>query len=175
MTRTTLAALVLMAAAAGCSQGEAPTELGQGDRAPAFTATTFDGATVQFPELMNGKPTVMVFWATWCNYCKAFMPRLEGIKAEFGDAINVVTINAKEDGAANPATYIASMRFPMIAVRNGDAIAAAYDVEYIPGLMIAGADGVIAWRRAWTELPAGREVADLWASQVRSNLYSLLR
>src|SRR5690606_42112495 len=129
---TTLTAIGLMAVTAGCTQSdEAPRELGQGDRAPAFTASTFDGSTVQFPELMTGKPTVMVFWATWCNYCKAFMPRLEGIKAEFGDAINVVTINAKEDGAANPATYIASMRFPIIAVRNGDAIAAAYDVEYI--------------------------------------------
>lgn len=174
MFKTTLPAIVLMAVAAGCTQSE-PTELGQGDRAPAFTATTFDGATVQFPELLAGKPTVMVFWATWCNYCKAFMPRLESIKAEFGDKINVLTINAKEDGAASPAAYVAKLDFPMIAVRDGDAIAAAYDVEYIPGLMIAGADGVIAYRRPWTDLPAGREVADLWASQVRSSLFSLLR
>jgi hypothetical protein len=63
----------------------------------------------------------------------------------------------------------------MIAVRDGDAIAAEYDVEFIPGLMIADADGVIAYRRAWTELPAGEQVANLWASQVRSNLNSLLR
>ena len=174
MFRTTLAAIALAAIASSCTQSE-PTELGQGDRAPAFTATTFDGATVRFPELLGGKPTVMVFWATWCNYCKAFMPRLEDIKAEFGDAINVVTINAKEDGSGSPAAYIANIDFPMIAVRDGDTIAAAYDVEYIPGLMIAGADGVIAYRRPWTDLPAGRQVADLWASQVRSNLYSLLR
>lgn len=174
MLKNILPAIALMAVAAGCTQSE-PKELGQGDRAPPFTARTFDGSTVQFPELMNGKPTVMVFWATWCNYCKAFMPRLKAIKAEFGDGINVLTINAKEDGSGMPAADIARLDFPMIAVRDGDAIAAAYDVEYVPGLMIAGPDGVIAWRRAWTELPAGGEVADLWASQVRSNLAALLR
>ena len=170
-----LIAVVLMAAAAGCTQSEAPKALGQGDRAPAFTARTFDGRTVQFPELTNGKPTVMIFWATWCSYCKAFMPRLKAIKAEYGDAINVLTINAKEDGSGSPAADIARLGIPMIAVRDGDEIAAAYDVEFIPGLMIAGADGVIAWRRAWTDLPAGSEVADLWASQVRGELNALLR
>lgn len=173
MFRTTVAAMVLMAFGAGCTSE--PTELGQGDRAPTWTGATFDGATVQFPELLDGKPTVMVFWATWCSYCKAFMPYLENIQSEFGDAVNILTINAKEDGTGNPAAYIADLDFPMIAVRDGDAIAAAYDVEYIPGLMISGADGVITYRRAWTELPAGEEVASLWASQVRSNLSSLLR
>jgi thiol-disulfide isomerase/thioredoxin len=163
----------LIAFVAACTSE--PTELGQGDRAPAWTAATFDGATVEFPELLDGKPTVMVFWATWCSYCKAFMPYLEDIQSEFGDAINIVTINAKEDGTGYPAVYIGNLDFPMIAVRDGDAIAAEYDVEFIPGLMIADADGVIAYRRAWTELPAGEQVANLWASQVRSNLNSLLR
>ena len=158
---------------AACS-GE-PEELGQGDAAPSWTGTTFDGREVSFPELLDGKPTVVVFWATWCPYCKAFMPYLKGIQADYGtDQINVLTINAKEDGEGDPAEYVENLGFPMIAVRDGDAIAAAYDVEYIPGLMIVGADGQVAWRRAWTDLPAGDEVANLWSIQVRSQLKALL-
>jgi hypothetical protein len=36
------------------------------------------------------------------------------------------------------------------------------------------ADGVIVYRRGWTELPAGREVAEFWDEQVRSALDAAL-
>lgn len=168
-----LAAPFILLGAAACSADQG--ELDAGDRAPSWTAVTFAGDTVRFPELLDGKPTVMVFWATWCSYCKAFMPYLEGIHRTYGaDRINIVTINAQEDGSGDPAAYIADLGFPTIAVRDGDAIAAAYDVEYIPGLMIVDADGMVAYRRAWTELPAGETVANLWSVQLRLNLDNML-
>lgn len=167
--------LMLTALLSGCGT-ESSSEMGAGDVAPSWDATTFDGVPVSFPQVLDGKPTVFVVWATWCNYCKAFMPELRKIQNEYGaDQINVLTINAKEDGADDPARYIADLDIPMIAVRDGDAIAAAYDVEYVPGLMVIGADGVIAYRREWTELPAGQTVAMLWGLQVRENLDRLLR
>ena len=148
----------------------------QGDTAPAWTGVDFDGGAVEFPALLNGKPTVMVFWATWCNYCKAFMPYLENIQNDYGsDRINVLTVNAKEDGSGgNPADYIAALSMEQIAVAEGDGIAAAYAVEYIPGLMVIAADGTVAYRRAWTELPAGDQVAIFWSRQVRRTLDGLL-
>lgn len=146
----------------------------QGDRAPAFEATDFGGRAVSFPALLDGKPTVLVFWATWCPYCKAFMPQLASIQADYGDRINVLTVNAKEDGEGDPAAYIDSLGFPMIAVSEGDAIAAAFDVQYIPGLMVVDADGMVAYRRAWTDLPAGDTVARFWSRQVRKALDQLL-
>lgn len=166
--------LILSVLLSGCGADNS-SEIGAGDVAPAWDATTFDGVPVSFPQVLNGKPTVFVVWATWCNYCKAFMPELRKIQNEYGvDKINVLTINAKEDGDGDPGRYIADLDFPMIAVRDGDAIAAAYDVEYVPGLMVIGADGVIAYRREWTELPAGQTVAMLWGLQVRENLKRLL-
>jgi len=169
--RSISVSLVCMLAACG---GE-PRELGQGDIAPSWAATTFDGDAVRFPEVLDGRPAVFVVWATWCSYCKAFMPYLQAIQADYGsERIHVLAVNAKEDGAGDPARYVADLGFPMLAVRDGDAIAAAYDVEYIPGLMVIGADGVIAYRRAWTEMPAGSTVASLWAIQVRQSLDQLL-
>ncbi len=61
-----------------------------------------------------------------------------------------------------------------IAVADGDAIAAAYGVEYIPGLMVIAPDGTVAYRRAWTDLPAGDRVASFWSRQVRRALDQLL-
>ena len=147
----------------------------QGDRAPAWMRVDFDGRPVMFPGVLTGRPAVVVFWATWCPYCRAFMPYLEDIQKEYADAgVKIIAINAKEDGREDPKAYVETLGFPVIAIRDGDPIAEAYDVEYIPGLMIVDGEGVVAWRRAWTELPAGREVAELWASQVREQLDRLI-
>jgi thiol-disulfide isomerase/thioredoxin len=158
----------ILLAATICLISVAARAVEQGDVAPRWTATTFDGTQISFPESLDNKPTVLVFWATWCGYCKAFMPYLQSIQADYGsDQIKVLTVNAKEDGSDDPAAYIDALDFPMLAIRDGDAIAAAYDVEFIPGLMVIDAAGIVAYRRAWTELPAGDTVARFWSRQVR--------
>lgn len=168
-TTLTILAIALLAALPGQA-------VEQGDPAPAWQAVDFDGRPVEFPALLDGKPTVMVFWATWCGYCKAFMPYLKQIQDDYGTArINVLTINAKEDGSGgDPAAYMDGMAMEKIAVADGDAIAAAYAVEYIPGLMVIAPDGTVAYRRAWTDLPAGDRVASFWSRQVRRALDNLL-
>jgi thiol-disulfide isomerase/thioredoxin len=147
----------------------------QGDQAPAWRGADFQGHAVAFPDLLDGKPTIVVFWATWCSYCKAFMPYLEQIQNDYGtEQINILTINAKEDGSGDPAQYIANLAVQTIAVANGDSIAEAYGVEFIPGLMVISPDGSVAYRRAWTDLPAGERVASFWSRQVRRSLDQLL-
>lgn len=147
----------------------------QGDVAPKFGGSDFDGRMVLFPNVAQGNPAVLVFWATWCSYCKAFMPYLEDIEAEYRDrGVRIVAVNAKEDGEGDPKGYIDTLGFPLTAVRDGDAIAEQYGVEFIPGLMIVDGAGMVAWRRAWTDLPAGRTVAELWSEQVREALDALL-
>ena len=148
----------------------------QGDAAPHFSATDFDGKPVEFPEAVGGEPAVVVFWATWCPYCKAFMPYLKQIQTDYGArGVKVVTINAKEDGRGNPRAYVDGLGFPQIAVANGDAVAQAYGVKYIPGLLIVDGKGMVAYRRPWTDLPAGKTVAELWDGQVRTALDALLQ
>ena len=147
-----------------------------GDVAPAFTGMDERGDEVSFPAVIDGKPTIMVFWATWCPYCKAFMPFLEQIQKDYGeDKINVVMINHKERGAGDPAAYIKSLDFNVTAVLEGDSIGDAYGVDFIPGLMIAGVDGNIAWKRKSTDLPAGRQVGEFWDMKVREQLDRMLR
>jgi thiol-disulfide isomerase/thioredoxin len=148
----------------------------QGDTAPPFKAVDFDGRAVDFPAVAGGKPAVVVFWATWCPYCKAFMPYLKDIAADYAaQGVKIVTINAKEDGRSDPRAYVRGLGFAPIAVANGDSIAAAYGVQYIPGLMIVDGKGTVAYRRPWTDLPAGRTVAKLWDQQVRTALDALTR
>lgn len=146
-----------------------------GDTAPAWSGRDFSGQTLEFPALIAGKPAVLVFWATWCPYCRAFMPYLKDISAEYAErGVKIVVINAKEDGSGSPRAYVGRLDFEPIAVADGDPIAAAYGIEFIPGLLIVNGDGTVAWQRAWTDLPAGRSVAELWAGQVREQLDRLV-
>jgi thiol-disulfide isomerase/thioredoxin len=147
----------------------------QGDVAPPWRARDFAGQAVEFPAVTDGKPAVVVFWATWCGYCKAFMPYLRGIQSDFAQyGVKVVAINAKEDGRGDPRAYVQGLGFAPIAIANGDEIAAAYGIQYIPGLFIVDGKGVVAYRRPWTDLPAGRTVAELWDEQVRAALAALV-
>ena len=89
----------------------------QGDVAPPFKAVDFAGRPVEFPAVAGGKPAVVVFWATWCGYCKAFMPYLKNIEADYAaQGVKVVAINAKERGAGDPKAYVAGLGFAPIAV-----------------------------------------------------------
>jgi thiol-disulfide isomerase/thioredoxin len=145
--------------------------------APALSwkGADFSGAEVDFPTVLQGKPTVLIFWATWCPYCKAFMPYLGDIQRNYGeDKINILAIDVFEDGEVDPAAYVEALGFPVIAVANGDSIAEIYSVHGTPGLMILDGQGNLVWKRASTDLPAGKTVAEFWADQVREQLDQLL-
>jgi thiol-disulfide isomerase/thioredoxin len=147
----------------------------QGDVAPPWKARNFAGQLVEFPAVAAGKPAVVVFWATWCPYCRAFMPYLKGIQNDYAaHGVKIIAINAKEDIDGDPHAYMGNLGFTPIAIEDGDAIARAYGIQYIPGLLIVDGKGTVAYRRPWTDLPAGRTVAELWDSQVRAALDALV-
>jgi len=48
----------------------------------------------------NQKPTVVDFWAPWCENCKFFAPTLSQIHSEYGNRVNFILVNAD-----NPASW----------------------------------------------------------------------
>lgn len=145
------------------------------DTNPRWKGIDFSGEEVDFPAVLDNKPTVLIFWATWCPYCKAFMPYLGEIQKDYGaDKIKIIAIDVFEDGEGDPAAYVAALGFPVIAVADGDEIAKAYAVRFTPGLIVVNGQGNVVWKRASTELPAGKTVAELWDEQVREQLDRLL-
>ncbi len=147
-----------------------------GDEAPPWVGTDAGDQTVTFPDVLNGNPAVMVFWATWCPYCKAFMPYLEPILDDYSDrGVQVIAVNTREDEAeGDPRAYLEDLGFPLMGILEGDAIAADYDVHFIPGLMVVDGSGTVSWRRESTELPPGDELSEFWSAEVRAALDAAL-
>ena len=147
-----------------------------GDTAPAWLGMDARDQQVAFPQVLEGNPAVMVFWATWCPYCRVFMPHLEPILEDYADqGVQVIAVNTREDESdGDPKAYLEDLGFPLVGILEGDVIAADYDVHFIPGLMVVDGTGTVSWRRESTDLPPGEEVAEFWSAVVREALDAAL-
>jgi thiol-disulfide isomerase/thioredoxin len=64
-----------------------------GSKAPAAALEDLDGNAVQLLDyLEEGKPTLIEFWASWCENCEALQPQLDQIQSRWGSQINIVAV-----------------------------------------------------------------------------------
>ncbi len=81
---------------------------------------TFDGSTVSTATL-NGKPTVLNFYASWCTVCDREMPDFQAVHDALGDAVNFLGVNPQSnDSDAAQATMVerTGITYPTARDRN---------------------------------------------------------
>lgn len=59
----------------------------------SFKVELNDGKTISMASYLNGKPTYIKFWATWCQPCIKEMPHLQHTFEEYGDDLNILSVN----------------------------------------------------------------------------------
>ena len=108
-------------------------DLKVGDKAPVWQVEDINGKKVLFPEDAGNKRAVLVFWASWCPYCKSLMPVLAKIHGDVDASLPVYSINfASEDSPSeNPIS-----RYEFTTIWKGDDLATMYQVETVPTLYI---------------------------------------
>lgn len=62
---------------------------------PNEALTTLDGNKAQLHDYI-GKPTMLLFWATWCIPCNEELPEVQTFYEEHGKDVNIVAINATD-------------------------------------------------------------------------------
>lgn len=68
-----------------------------GDKAKLNNVTTFDGRAFD-PKSIEGKPTLLYFWASWCPICRREMLVLEQHYQTYKDKdFNIVAINFRDE------------------------------------------------------------------------------
>jgi len=88
---------VIVLALAGCgnkaaSVSEGPDLIGTGKTADYdFTGTTLDGRAFDGRSL-EGKPTVLWFWAPWCPTCRAQAPTVDELAEEYDGQVAIIGV-----------------------------------------------------------------------------------
>jgi len=116
-----------------------------GEEPPDFSAKDVSGRSVKLSEL-KGKVVLLDFWATWCPPCRVEIPNLLGIFRNFKDK-DFVMISISLDRDLQAARLFVKDKkmdwLQIIDLEAGQAIAALYQVEYIPSTFIINRRGKI--------------------------------
>ncbi len=151
------AALVLLAAAFAFSAQSFSKEPATTPAAPNWMVKTSEGKNISLQEeLQKGNKIVAVFWATWCGYCRALLPEINGLyeaqKKDASSKTTFIAFNIWED--ADPTSYATKKNISLPIVLKAESIAKKYGVKGTPGVFVIGDNNSILYQRTTGESPS---------------------
>lgn len=125
--------------------------LSVGDTAPNWMMIDIEGQPHSlYNELDSGRDVVMVFWASWCKFCRELMPELSVFKRSLvNNSTRFFAMNIWEDG--DPVDYFDSHNIKLPLILKADNIARRYNIKGTPGVVLIGRDKRIRYVRAANE------------------------
>jgi thiol-disulfide isomerase/thioredoxin len=105
---------------------------------PEFVAKTAAGKPFHYPGDLQG-PTIVLFWASWCPFCKALMPHLQSIIDEYNYEVRVLALSIRED--ENPVEFLEEYGYQFLLIPEAEEIAESWGVKGTPGLYLADQSG----------------------------------
>ncbi|GAB4504662.1 MAG: TlpA disulfide reductase family protein [Anaerolineales bacterium] len=117
----------------------------QGFLAPDFSLQTLTGENLRLADL-RGQVILVNLWASWCPPCRAEMPTLQKMYAEYKDqgfTILAVNMTSQDDPAAiQPFVQQYGITFPVLLDPNGDT-ARLYELRSLPSSFFLDRQGII--------------------------------
>ena len=165
--------LLLLACGFGAGARELPVS-------PDWTLARADGSDFVLSEHVGQKTYLVLFWATWCPYCKALMPHLESVVLEHADRdFEILAITIGEDG--DPGAFLRNHGYDFTLLPDGEQVAESYGIRGTPGVIIINRDGDVAFdlrdqrqQVLDTSNMKRRDIAarrgPFWAAQIRKAL-----
>ena len=137
--------ILLVFGLAACGQACVPEGPREGMRGPSIETSLVDGTPIKSKDL-GGKPTVLVFWASWCGPCMMEVPQIAALHKSVGDTVNIVGINGgeSETTVTNTVAHM-HMTWP-VALDPTGAIQRAWEVQSIPLVVILDPDWRVRYR-----------------------------
>lgn len=113
---------------------------------PAFQLSTVSGEAMTWQQL-QGKPTVINFWATWCPPCRREMPLLADATQEYAkQGVQILAVNVGES-AEVVANYLnehnLNMRVLVDGVHSTQALFQVVDGQVMPTTLFIDRAGII--------------------------------
>lgn len=120
--------------------------------APQPLMTTIDGQQID-PETLEGKPYMVVFWATDCPGCVKEIPHLNELYSEFGQSgFEVIAIAMPHDQVQHIQTMRQQkgMNYKIVFDETGELAKTYGGVKLTPTNLLISPDGTVVLRKAGT-------------------------
>lgn len=113
-------------------------------RAPDWTLTSAKGVEIRSADVWKRGPSLLLFWATWCPYCKALMPHLQSMLEEYRSddcRLSVYAFSYREDG--DPEAVVAERGYTFELFTEPGDLPERMEVVGTPGLFVVDTSGEI--------------------------------
>jgi len=131
-----------------------------------FALPTLAGGEYDFSDVLGERPAVLVFWASWCEPCRAEAPHLARLAKQYGGRIEVVSVSIDEpDAYADLRTAVLELAlpYPVALDADGTVLAKYKDGGSIPATFVINRDGRVTYHHGnfepGDEVSLEREVA----------------
>ena len=97
-----------------------------------------------------GKVTVVMFWATWCDYCYKTLPAMEALQEQLGTSnIQVISIAVKDESKVVNKITAEMKELSMISsVDKTGKVAESFGDQYMPNVWVINHAGKVAGHMA---------------------------
>jgi thiol-disulfide isomerase/thioredoxin len=151
-TLKTFTFLVLSCLILSCSSGaDSDKAIKEADKYQGedWTLKNLAGEPVQLSSF-HGQPTILVFWATWCPFCKKLLPGIAELDKKYRDqGLKVLAVNIKEDW--KPEVYWRNHEYEFDTVLEGDEVAKLYGVKGTPGIVFIAPSGEVLGVKSFSD------------------------
>ena len=121
----------------------------EGKKFTDFEVKAQDGSVQKLSDYVGkGKVTLVDFWASWCGPCRAEIPKLQALKAKYGDKFDVLGV-AVWDNPDDTRKAMEQMQITwpvIIGTQQLNEPTDLYGIKGIPHIIIFGPDGTILSR-----------------------------
>ena len=115
-----------------------------GSQAPNFILPNLSGQKVELAKVINEKPTLLVFWATWCPTCVEEIPTLNEWAQKYPQ-LQILGINVQEaKDHVQPFAAKQGMRYSILLDQEGD-VSQQYGLVGIPATVLLAKGGRIIY------------------------------
>lgn len=121
-----------------------------GRHRPDWSVAGLDGEPVTAADF-DGRVVLVNFWATWCAPCRAEMPMLSEVDAQYRErGFTVVGVAMDEPGPAKAFLDSLAIDYP-VAVGQADVMTMSRDYGNLAGMLpysvLIGRDGMVRWTK----------------------------
>ena len=147
LTLLACASVLLVPHVAAGQSGVGEVSLALGSQAPDVLVEDLEGGEVSLLEIVDGRPALIEFWATWCENCEALQPQLDEIHDRWGDELSVVAVAvAVAQSQRRVKRHVAShgAGYPYLWDGGGDAVR-AYEATTTSVVVLLDGQGRVAY------------------------------